>query len=64
MAKKRPDFIANTVVGEGENQRWREIGAGFASSKGSVTVLLDAVPVSGKLILIRPKERPQATPAQ
>jgi len=38
--------------------RWREIGVAFASDRGgTITILLDALPVSGKLVLTPPKER-------
>jgi hypothetical protein len=63
MKGKRPSYVANTVVdGDGKQARWREIGVAFESEKGdSITVLLDAFPVSGKLVLTRPKERPTRT---
>lgn len=58
MKGKRPDYVVSTVVDAGDGQsRWREIGVAFASDKGTVTVLLDALPVSGKLVLAPPKER-------
>jgi hypothetical protein len=46
-----------TDAPEGKS-RWREIGVAFANEKGDVVnVLLDAVPLSGRLVLTRPKER-------
>ena len=62
MKGKRPDYTVNTVVTSDAGERWREIGVAFASDKGgTITVLLDALPVSGKLVL-RPPRSP-ATPA-
>lgn len=61
MKGKRPDFTVSTVIQTGNGDRWREIGVGFASDKGdTITVLLDALPVSGKLALTPPKERRSA----
>lgn len=59
-AKRRPDYTVSTVVGTDNGDRWREIGVGFANEKGdTITVLLDAIPINGKLVLRPPK--PQAT---
>ena len=65
MAGKRPDYVVSTVVGAngGQSDRWREIGVGFVNEKGSITVLLDALPVSGKLVLTVPKERTRSESA-
>jgi hypothetical protein len=60
MKGKRPDFVVSTVTSTENGDRWREIGVGFANEKGdTITVLLDALPVSGKLVLRQPK--PQAS---
>jgi len=57
---KRPDYIVNTVVElEGGQSRWREVGVAFKNDKDTVTILLDAVPLTGRLVLTRPKERQQ-----
>jgi hypothetical protein len=56
MKGKRPDYTVSTVVSAESGDRWREIGVGFTSEKGdTITVLLDALPVSGKLVLCAPK---------
>ena len=63
MKGKRPDYTVSTVMPTDNGDRWREIGVAFASDKGgTITVLLDALPVSGKLVLSPPKERPASTP--
>ncbi len=63
MKGKRPDYTVSTVVPTDSGDRWREIGVGFASDKGdTITVLLDALPVTGKLVLSPPKPR-ASTPA-
>jgi len=40
--------------GDSGKSRWREIGAVFAGQKGTLTVLLDALPLSGKIVLLPP----------
>lgn len=57
--KKRPDFIVSSVVDlEGGESRWREVGVGFWNEKtDSVTILLDAVPLSGRLVMTKPRNR-------
>lgn len=56
---KQPDWIAFSVIGEqGEKSRWREIGVGFDNKSDSITVLLDAAPLAGRMVLMRPKEQP------
>lgn len=58
MKGKRPDYSVSTVSPGETGDRWREIGVAFASDKGgTITVLLDALPVSGKLVLSPPRER-------
>jgi len=59
MKGKRPDHTVNTVVTTDAGDRWREIGVAFTGDKGgTITVLLDALPVSGKLVLRPPKPPP------
>lgn len=63
MKGKRPDYTVSTVVTTDNGDRWREIGVGFTSDKGgTIIVLLDALPVTGKLVLRPPK--PQTTDAR
>ncbi|MCC6850434.1 MAG: hypothetical protein IT294_18235 [Deltaproteobacteria bacterium] len=59
MKGKRPDFIVNSVVElDGGQNRWREIGVAFWNERNdTLSVLLDAVPLSGKLVLMQPKQR-------
>jgi len=49
--KNGPDFIAKTPT---KNNRWREVGIAFYNPKTqSITLYLDALPVSGKLVLFK-----------
>ena len=64
MKGKRPDYSVSTVIATDNGDRWREIGVAFASDKGgTITVLLDALPVSGKLVLRVPQQRAAPAPA-
>jgi hypothetical protein len=59
MKGRKPDFIVSSVVDVADDKsRWREIGVAFWNEKhDSMSVLLDAVPLSGKLVLMPPKQR-------
>jgi hypothetical protein len=43
--------------GDGKKDRWIKIGASFLNKDGSESVLLDALPVNGKLQLRTPKPK-------
>jgi hypothetical protein len=62
---KRPDWIAWNVNETGGGQaRWRELGAAFAGEKETITILLDAVPLTGKIVLMPPKPKAQEAGAE
>jgi hypothetical protein len=56
MKGQRPDYRVSTVVSDQESgkDRWTNVGVAFQNGD-IITVLVDAVPVNGKLILQRPK---------
>jgi hypothetical protein len=59
MAKGRmPDYVAATVVSDKESgkERWTSIGVAF-KNEDSITVLVDAVPVNGKIVLRPPRQQ-------
>lgn len=61
MAKgDKPNWQASTVVEYGSEgkSRWTNLGVGF-DGKESITVLIDAVPVNGKIVLTPYKEKPK-----
>ncbi len=66
MKGRKPDFIVSSVVDVSDDKsRWREIGVAFWNDKhDSMSVLLDAVPLSGKLVLMPPKQRSAEQPAE
>lgn len=53
-----------TIIERGEDQkpRWVRIGIAFVSRDGSLNVILDAVPVSGKLHVRDFREREEGVP--
>lgn len=52
MAGERPHFIAYSVTQTAGHNRWREVGVAFWNQKqDALTVLLDALPISGRLVL-------------
>ena len=40
-----------------QKARWTQIGVSFLNNDGSETLLLDALPVNGKIILFDPKKK-------
>lgn len=52
MNRREPDFFVYTTVGAPGPRRPREVGVAFWNQEqGRVVVCLDALPVSGRLIL-------------
>ncbi len=53
MKGQRPDFIALSATDlEGGQTRWKEVGVAFKHDKsGTISISLDAVPLSGRLVL-------------
>lgn len=57
MAARRPDFIAYSVAPTTGRSRWREVGVAFWNRNGdALTVLVDALPTSGRLVLSARRE--------
>ncbi len=59
MKGQRPDFIAYMTVETGRDKtHWKEVGVAFWNrNQESMTVRLNALPLSGKVILMPPKPR-------
>ena len=56
-----PVLIAYTVKDRAEGQKsiWRRIGVAFPHDNGAgLTVLLDALPIDGRIVLVEPKIDP------
>lgn len=56
---KKPTYLAYTVQGRDKGQKsiWTRIGAAWPHKKGDgFTVELKAVPVDGRLVLMKPKD--------
>ena len=55
-----PVLIAYTVKDRpGSESTWRRIGVAFPHDRGAgLTVLLDALPIDGRIVLVEPKADP------
>lgn len=64
MAGKRPDYEAFAVTTRGtgreEKTRWTQIGMGWKNERGSISIVLDAVPTNGRLVLKSPRPEDQS----
>lgn len=59
ITPERKDMSGNVVRKEGE-ARWREVGAAWVNADNSISIYLDAMPVTGKLqIRDRPEPKPE-----
>lgn len=58
MSKERKDVF--TIIDRGEHEKgfFVKIGSAWENRDGSLNVVLDALPVNGKLHIRRAKERP------
>lgn len=50
--------------GEGKKDFWLRIGTAFENRDGSWSIVLDALPTSGKLIVREPREREEEAAPQ
>lgn len=56
MAKRFEVFhIKNT--GEGKKSFWTRIGSAWENRNGSINVVLDTIPLDGKMTIQEPRER-------
>jgi len=53
---RKPNLIAYTVRGEGDQAFWNRIGAAWSNKDGGFTVQLDALPLDGRIVCCPPKE--------
>ena len=61
MAK--PSFSVYTVIKkEGREDYWLNIGAAFDHKAGGMTILLQALPIDGRLVLRTYVEKPDQAP--
>ena len=63
MTAKKPDLLAYAVKNfetkeGGQDAAWRQIGAAWFHKDGDgLDVVLEALPVSGRVVLRKPKEK-------
>ncbi len=57
MANQKPDFIAYTIVETNGDAKdfWQRVGSAWTNSDGSINIMLNALPVNGKLHIRAPK---------
>lgn len=55
MSNSRKDVL--TVVERNGKSFWTKVGSAFENRDGSLSVLLDALPVNGKLQIREPRQR-------
>ncbi|WP_082117281.1 hypothetical protein [Sedimenticola thiotaurini] len=60
----KPSLIAYTVSGSDEKSYFNRVGAAWPNSKGGFQVRLFATPINGEIVLLPPKERVPAEPAE
>lgn len=59
-SKKSPAMIAYSVRDAGEESYWDRVGAAFAHKKGGgYDVVLDSMPLNGRITLRVPSEKPE-----
>jgi hypothetical protein len=65
-SNQQPAFQAFTVVKrDGQDDFWLNIGAAFQHQDGEgYNIVLQALPVNGKIVLRTPKSQDNATPPQ
>jgi len=58
MKGQMPDWRVSTVVHDQETgkDRWTNVGVAFEGNE-TITVLVDTMPLNGKLILQRPRKK-------
>jgi len=65
MANQQPNYRAYTVIkrGDGQDDFWLAIGAAFQHQDGDgFNVVLQALPIDGKIVLRPPKAGDDQTP--
>jgi len=66
MAAQQPSFRAYTIIKrEGQDDFWLAIGAAFMHQDGDgYNVVLQALPIDGKIVLRQPKDDQSEQPAR
>jgi hypothetical protein len=55
--KKTPNWVVKSVRQDGDINRWTDIGVGFNNPESeSITLLLNALPLSDRVVLMKPRE--------
>ena len=59
--KRKPDLNAYVVTGTKEKPFYTKIGGAWENKLGGYGLRLDALPVTGEIVLFPPKERSDAS---
>lgn len=54
-------FVVEEAKKEGQKNRWTRIGAAWVN-RDSITIKLSALPVTGEIVLLKPKPKEAAKP--
>jgi hypothetical protein len=61
-SKKSPDYHAFAIRSvSGQGPKYTRIGVGFTNKNDSITVMYDAIPLNGQIVLIEPDAEKPAT---
>jgi len=52
--QKKPYLVAFTVTKRGESESWQRIGVAFVNKDKSLTIVLNALPLDGRIIIRKP----------
>ncbi|MBO9499556.1 MAG: hypothetical protein J7483_08885 [Novosphingobium sp.] len=62
-AGRQPTHRIYRVIGDGENSSWTPIGAAWPNKDGhGFSIVCDAVPLQGRIVMRRVTEKPVAKP--
>lgn len=53
---RQPDYIIKAIHGEGRNEKWTDIGAGWQNDKGYITPKYHAAPLDPDKVVFQPRE--------
>ena len=59
--KNRPRYFAHVKSGKPDKPIWIRVGAAFENDKGTLSLVLDANPIDGRIWLFPPKTNGQSS---
>ena len=52
---RKPDYYINSVTGEGDEERWTQVGAAWQNEKGYITPKYDTLPRDPDRVVFQPR---------